>query len=171
MTDETLENRLATLEQTVQGQVNIHDLEAFQATLSAQILQLGAEMRAGFSAVGEEIRASSADTQRVLREEIRTGDEETRGFMEQRTAEILASVAAGDAETRRTLREEIRAGDEETRGFMEQRTAEILASVAAGDAETRRELGNEIRAGDKETRDHMRVLFEETIDRLRNARD
>ncbi len=110
MSDEALETRVLALENAVQDQVTVRDLEAFQTALSGQILQLGVEMRAGVSALREEIRAGDEETRRVLRDEIRTGDEETRGLMEQRTADILAIIAAGDAETRRhaqVLHEEV----------------------------------------------------------------
>jgi hypothetical protein len=95
MAEETLENRLATLEQTVEQQATVRDLEALQAALSSQILQLGSEMRAEFSA---------------LRGEIRAGNEETRGLIEGRTAALLAVVAAESRETRqhaRTLHEDV----------------------------------------------------------------
>lgn len=101
MNEETLERRVSALERAVQTQVTIRDLDALQAVLSGQIVQLGVEMRVGFSALREEIHAGDEETRRALRDENRVGDEETRGLIEQRTAEILAVVAAGDAETRR----------------------------------------------------------------------
>ena len=90
-----LEARVLTLEQTVEQQATVRDLEALQAALSSQILQLGSEMRGEFSA---------------LRGEIRAGDEETRGLIEGRTAALLAVVAAESRETRqhaRTLHEDV----------------------------------------------------------------
>jgi hypothetical protein len=51
-------------------------------------------------AVGEEIRAGDE----ALRQEIRSVDEAIRGFIEQRTAEILVLIHAGDEETRRLMR-------------------------------------------------------------------
>ena len=92
---ETLETRVSTLEQTVEQQATVRDLEVLQTALSAQILQLGGEMRGEFSA---------------LRGEIRAGDEETRGLIEERTAALLAVVAAESRETRqhaRTLHEDV----------------------------------------------------------------
>jgi hypothetical protein len=116
MAQETVEKRVSALEKTVRNQVTSRDLEALQTALSAQILQLGAEMRVGFSALRDEIRGGDEQTRRVLREEIRGGGEETR----------------------RVLREEIRGGDEQTRGLVEERTAELLAVIAAGHEEIRR---------------------------------
>jgi hypothetical protein len=88
----TVEERLAVVEQHVSELATRGDVKA----IADQILQLGAGMRDGFSALREEIRAGDEETRRVLREEIRAGDEETR----------------------RVLREEIRAGDEESRSYM-----------------------------------------------------
>jgi len=84
-----------TLEQTVEQQATVRVLEAFQAVLSTQILQLGSDMRGEFSA---------------LRGEIQAGDEETRGLIEERTAALLAVVAAESRETRQhaqTLHEDV----------------------------------------------------------------
>jgi len=58
----TLEKRLADVEQRVSELATRDDVRA----VADQILHLGAEMRVGFSA---------------LREEIRAGDEESRRFM------------------------------------------------------------------------------------------
>jgi len=92
---EALGIRVLKLEQAVEQQATVRDLTALQAALSAQILQLGSDMRGEFSALRGEIRAGDAETREVLRGEIRTGD----------------------AETREVLRGEIRTGDEETRGL------------------------------------------------------
>jgi U3 small nucleolar RNA-associated protein 14 len=88
----TLAERVSTLERQVSDLATRDDVKA----LGEQILHLGTEMRAGFSAIREEIRAGDEETRRVLREEIRAGDEETR----------------------RLLGEQILAGDEESRNFM-----------------------------------------------------
>lgn len=177
MADETLENRVSTLEQTVQERVTIHDLEALQATLSGQILRLGARMHEEFSAVRDEIRAGDAGTRRSLRQEILTGNEETRRSLREEirtsneeTQRVLrGEIRAGDEETRRSLREEIGGSEERTQGLVEQRTADILASVAASSAQTLGSLRDEIRAGNKETRRYTKVLFEDAIDRIRKA--
>ena len=108
MDPEVLEKRVIALEAAVSAFVTVRDLDAMQAALSQQILQLGHQMHAEFSAVRQEIRAGDEETRRVVREE-------THALVEQRTAEILALVAQGDEETRRVLREVIRAGDKETR--------------------------------------------------------
>ncbi len=110
MAGRTLEERVTALEAAVSGFATVRDLEAMQAVLSQQILQLGNDMRVEFSAVRAEIRSGDEETRRVLREE-------THALIEQRTAEILALVAAGDEETRRVLREEIRAGDAGSRSL------------------------------------------------------
>lgn len=104
MPQEIVEKRVSALEKTVQNQVTSRDLEASQTALSAQILQLGAEMRVEFSALREEIRGGDEETRWVLREEIRGGDEETRGLVEERTADLLAVIAAGNEEIRRHAR-------------------------------------------------------------------
>ena len=81
-----------------------------------------------------------------LRNEIRTGDSETRDVLR---AEIRANVD----ETRAVLRAEFRANVDETR--------EVLrAEFRAGIDETREVLRAEIRAGDQETRRHAGVLHE-----------
>ena len=141
MAEETLENRLSAVESRVREQVTIRDLEAVQAALGAQILQLGTEMRAGFSTLRDEIRAGDEETRRVLRGEIRAGDEETRRV-------LRGEIRAGDEETRRSVTDDLHA-------FVEQRTQEILALVAAGDGETRR---------------YMRVLYEDLVDRIEKTR-
>jgi predicted NBD/HSP70 family sugar kinase len=149
----TLGERVTALEAAVSGYATGRDLEAMQAALSQQILQLGNDMRLEFSAVRAEIRAGDEETRRVLREE-------THALVEQRTAEILALVAQGDEETRHVLREEIRAGDEETRRVLRE-------EIRAGDEETRRVLREEIRAGDEETRAQVRTLHEDAIERIK----
>ena len=175
MAQETVEKRVSALEKTVQNQVTSRDLEASQTALSAQILQLGAEMRVEFSALREEIRGGDEETRQVLREEIRAGDEETRRVLrdeiragdeetrqvlrdeiragDEETRQVLRDeIRAGDEETRRVLRDEIRGGDEQTRGLVEERTAELLAVIAAGNEEIRR---------------HARMLHDEVIERIK----
>ncbi len=73
----SLESRVEVLERQVSELATRADLKV----LSDQILQLGTEMRVGFSALREEIRTGDEETRRVLREEIRAGDEESRRFM------------------------------------------------------------------------------------------
>jgi hypothetical protein len=92
MAGTSLEERVSRLEQQVSELATRDDVRA----LGEQILHLGAEMRDGFFAIREEIRAGDEETRQCLREEIRAGDEETR----------------------RVLGEQIRAGDEESRRFM-----------------------------------------------------
>lgn len=73
----TLEKRVEILERHVSELATRDDVRA----IADQILNLGAEMRVGFSALREEIRAGDEETRRVLREEIGAGDEETRRYM------------------------------------------------------------------------------------------
>lgn len=89
MADNSLEQRVFAIEQMLQDYATVRDVERVERALGEQIVQLRVEMRGEFSAVREEIRA---------------GDESTRGLVEQRTAEILALVYAGDEETRRLMR-------------------------------------------------------------------
>jgi hypothetical protein len=77
MPNPTLEKRVDLLERRVNELATRQDLKV----LSDQILQLGTEMRIGFSALREEIRAGDEETRRVLRAEIRAGDEESRRYM------------------------------------------------------------------------------------------
>jgi hypothetical protein len=143
-----LEERVLALEQQV-GTFATHDDIRM---LGTQIAQLGDDMRAGFSSLRQEIRAGDEGTRGVLREEMHADSAETRRTLRE-------DIRAGDEETRRSLREDIRAGDEQTRlvlrqeihaavggckdelhAFIEQRTVDILEAVADGDADTRREL-------------------------------
>jgi hypothetical protein len=157
--EQTLERRVERLEQTVEQQATVRDLAALQTALSVQILQLGSEMRGELSA---------------LRSEVKAGDAETRGLIEERTAALLAVVAADSRETREVLRAEIRTGDAETRQQLDQRAQELRAEIRAGDAETRQQLDQraqelraEIQAGDAETRRHARMLHEDAIERIK----
>ena len=133
----SLEERVVVLERYVSELATREDVRA----LGGQILQLGTEMHAGFSAIREEIRTGDAETRRVLREEIRAGDEETR----------------------RVLREEIRTGDEETRRI-------LTEQIVAGDEETRRILMELIVAGDEESRHLMHILYDDVIERIGRLR-
>ncbi len=117
MVEKTIGERVSALERAVADTVSVQDLERVQATIGAQILQLGTEMHAGFSALQGEVRAGDEETRRVLGEQIRAADEETRRMV-------------GDA---------IRAGDQETLGAMEERTGEITAFVGKQIEDTRRQ--------------------------------
>jgi hypothetical protein len=161
MAQGSLEARVFALEQAVQHQVSVRHLEAVQAALSAQIVQLGAEMHVEFSALHVEMRAGDEETRDLIERRtanLATADEGIRQMVEQRTVELLAVMAAGDADTRGLIDQRtvellavIAAGDAETRGLVEQRTADLLAVIAAGDEETRR---------------HARVLHEEVLARI-----
>jgi hypothetical protein len=85
MANNSLEQRVLAIEQMFRDYATRGDLERVEQ----QIVQLRFEMRGEFSAVRAEMRA---------------GDEELHGLIEQRTAEVLAIVAAGDEETRRLMR-------------------------------------------------------------------
>ncbi len=92
MADETLENVGAAAGRTGQGQLAARDLEAVWTALAAQILQLGTEIRAGFSALREEIRTTNEETLRVFREEMRGVNEETRRYNRVLHADLIGRV-------------------------------------------------------------------------------
>jgi hypothetical protein len=86
---ESLEERVTLLEQ----------LPARVDGLALQIVQLREEMHAEFSAIRTEsqagfsaIRTESGETRRSLREEIRTGDEETRRQMRLLYEDVIARL-------------------------------------------------------------------------------
>ena len=75
MPQETLVKRVEKLEEEM---TTLAQLPAQVADLASQVSQLRVEMRTGFSAIRDEIRAGDEQTKRELRDEIRAGDEETR---------------------------------------------------------------------------------------------
>ena len=75
MPQESLEKRVEKLEDAMTG---FAGLPPQVAELASRVSQLGGEMRVGFSAIRDEIRAGDEQTKRELREEIRAGDGETR---------------------------------------------------------------------------------------------
>jgi hypothetical protein len=93
MTGMTLEERVSRLERQVSELATRDDVRA----VAEQVLHLGIEMRSGFSAIREEIRAGDEETRRSLREEIRAGDEETCRVLGEQ-------IEAGDVENRRFMR-------------------------------------------------------------------
>ena len=101
MPPQTLENRVEKLETQM---LELRELPALVAEVGVQILQLRTEMRAEFSAIRQEIRTGDEETRRSLREEMRAGDE--------------------------TLREEMRAGDEETRRLMRVLHEDLVGRIA-----------------------------------------
>lgn len=119
MTGMSLETRVSVLERQVNELATRDDVRA----LAEQILQLGLEMREGFSALREEIRAGDEETRRVLREEIRAGDEETRRVLRE-------EIRAGDEETRRGLEVVIGGGDEETRRYMRVLYEDVIERIS-----------------------------------------
>ena len=93
-------------------------------------------------------------SERVLREEMRAGNEQLREKMRAGDAQLRGEtrgceerlgeeIQPGDEETRRVLREEIRAGNEETR-----------------------QLREEMRVLIADTRTHMLVLHEDVLSRF-----
>ncbi len=92
MVEKTLEERVTALEAAVSRVVTIHDLEAVQAALGEQILQLHNDMRVEFSAVRAEVRAGDEETRRVLREESRAGDVETRSLMRALLEDVIVRI-------------------------------------------------------------------------------
>jgi hypothetical protein len=104
MLDPSLIRRIETLEQKVEG---LELLPARMTALESQILQLGDEMRGGFSAIRQEL-TTAVDT---VRAEIRTGGEETRHEMHalhqnvvERISQLEERISSGDEETRRYVR-------------------------------------------------------------------
>jgi hypothetical protein len=73
---QTLENRVATLEQQIQALVGLPER---MASLESQFQQFRSDVREEFSA---------------LRMEIRTGDEETRRFMRVLHEDVISRIAA-----------------------------------------------------------------------------
>jgi hypothetical protein len=76
---------------------HLNDLADRVTSLEVQIVQLGDEMRAEFSATRAELRKEMRDgddeTRRTLREEIRAGDEETRTLMRVLHEDLVARIA------------------------------------------------------------------------------
>jgi hypothetical protein len=93
MTGMTLEERVSRLERQVRELATRDDMRA----VAEQVLHLGIEMRSGFSAIREEIRAGDEETRRLLGEQIRVGDEETRRLLGK-------MMQTGDEESRRFMR-------------------------------------------------------------------
>ena len=75
MARQVLETRVASLERRV---TTLEQLPERMDRLESQILQLRAEMRDEFSAVGAEMATGEEETRRTLGEEVRASDEETR---------------------------------------------------------------------------------------------
>jgi hypothetical protein len=93
--------RIEILEQKVE---RLELLPDRMTTLESQILQLGDDMRAEFSAIRREI-AAAVDG---VRTEIRTGDQETRREIHSLLGDVVARlelrISSGDEETRRYMR-------------------------------------------------------------------
>jgi hypothetical protein len=149
-----LEERVLALEQQV-GTFATHDDIRM---LGTQIAQLGDDMRAGFSSLRQEIRAGDEGTRGVLREEMHADSAETRRTLRE-------DIRAGDKETRRSLREDIRAGDEETRRSLRE-------DIRAGDEQTRLVLRQEIHAAVGGCKDELHAFIEQrTVDILEAVAD
>jgi predicted phage gp36 major capsid-like protein len=89
MAQESLEERVNMLE----GRVELlEQLPERVTALETQIVQLRDEMRAEFSATRTEARAGDDHVVQTLREEIRTGDEETRRFMRILHEEVIVRI-------------------------------------------------------------------------------
>ncbi len=103
MPQESLEKRVEKLEDAMTG---FAGLPPQVAELASRVSQLGGEMRVGFSAIRDEIRAGDEETRRQLREEIRIGDEETRTQMRILHEDVIERIALlqenlGDSTRRR----------------------------------------------------------------------
>ena len=101
MPDAILIHRIEILERKVEG---LELLPARMTALESQILQLGDDMRAEFSAIRQEI-AGAVDG---VRTEIRAGDQETRREMHSLLGDVVVRlelrISSGDEETRRYMR-------------------------------------------------------------------
>ena len=93
--------RIQILERKVEG---LELLPVRMTALESQVLQLGDDMRAEFSAMRQEITAAVDDVRTV----IRTGDQETRREMQSLHYDVVARlesrISSGDEETRRYMR-------------------------------------------------------------------
>lgn len=93
--------RIQILERKVEG---LELLPVRMTALESQVLQLGDDMRAEFSAMRQEITAAVDDVRTV----IRTGDQETRREMLSLHYDVVAllesRISSGDEETRRYMR-------------------------------------------------------------------
>src|SRR5438128_141748 len=90
MPQESLVKRVEKLEGEMTA---LAGLPAQVADLAAQVSQLRVEMRAGFSAIRDEIRAGDAGTIGQLRDEIRAGDAETRSEMRILHEDVITRIA------------------------------------------------------------------------------
>ena len=90
MAQEFLAKRVEKLEEEMTA---LAGLPAQVADLATQVSQLRVEMRDGFSAIRDEIRAGDEETRRQLREEIRAGDDETRNQMRILHEDVIGRLA------------------------------------------------------------------------------
>jgi hypothetical protein len=89
MAQTSLEERMDMLERRVEI---LEQLPERVTALETQIVLLRDEMRAEFSATRAEARAGDERVMQTLREEIRSGDEETRRFMRILYEDLVARI-------------------------------------------------------------------------------
>jgi len=90
MHQQTLANRVAILEQKMEGLQGLPDRVT---SLELQISQFRGEVRVEFSALREEIRTQLDEVRGELRGEIRAGDEETRRQMRVLHEDVISRIA------------------------------------------------------------------------------
>ena len=90
MATQTIEKRVERLERRV---TNLERLPERMDRVESQIVQLRTEMHDEFSAVRDEIRTAGEGVKRELREEIHSGDEETRRLMRVLHEDVISRFA------------------------------------------------------------------------------
>ena len=97
MATQTLATQVDSLEQRVS---RLEELQARVVALTLQVSQLRDEMRVEFSAVRDEIRTGDEETRRVLRDEIRTGLDGVRTGLD----EVMAQARLLHEDRKATLK-------------------------------------------------------------------
>jgi hypothetical protein len=90
MPDPDLIQRIEILEQEVAG---LELLPACMTAVESQILQLDSDMRAGFSAIRQEMASAISQLKERLGERIRSGDEETRRYMRVLHEDVIERIS------------------------------------------------------------------------------
>ena len=101
MPDADFVQRIEILEQEVEG---LEVLPARMTVLESQILQLGDNMRAEFSAIRQEMVASVGALRTELRAEMYTLHQDVIAKISQLEKKLSERISSGDEETRRYMR-------------------------------------------------------------------
>jgi hypothetical protein len=115
MPDPSWIRRIEILEQKVEG---LEVLPARMTTLGSQILQLGDDMRAEFSAIRQEMATAISR----LEERISSGDEETRRYAGALHQDLIERLSV--------LEERMTSGDEETRRYMRVLHEDVIEKIS-----------------------------------------